>query len=160
MTSTDVRAAPAEPESLRTAPWRALTLLPRSVLTVSTAVRRRAPRDALAGVLGAGLGLWAWFVAWLVVVGFARGPLYGLVVPGPYDDAWGGPSLPGAWAVHAVVWVGVAGVAMGMWWAVVALADRVADHLRGEHRVPWSVPVATGLLVGAVGFVVLWSRQL
>jgi hypothetical protein len=157
MTSTDVRSAPAWSEALGSAPWRALTLLPRSV---AAAPRARSPREVVVDVLGAGLGGWALFVGWLVVVGFLRGPLYGVVVPGPYDDAWGGPSLVGAWVVHAAVWVGVAAVAVGMWWAVVALSDRVGEHVRGERRVVWAVPVATVLLVAAVGFVWLWSRQL
>jgi hypothetical protein len=155
----------------RRTPWYALTLLPRSVVTtvraVTTARAVTTPRDVgrgrrrevLIGMLGVGLGVWAWFVAFLVAVGFARGPLYGLVVPGPYDDAWGGPSLAGAWAVHAAVWVGVAVVALGMWWAVVALSDRVGAHLRGERRAAWSVSVASVLLAAAAVFVWLWSRQ-
>jgi hypothetical protein len=81
------------------------------------------------------------------------------VVPGPYVDAWGGPTLAGAWAVHAAVWVGLAAVAVGMWWAVVALSDRVAAHVRGERRAAWSVALATILVVVAAGFVWLWSRQ-
>jgi hypothetical protein len=161
VTSTDVPVRPpAWSDALRTAVWRALTLLPHSMVAVATAPRRRGARDVVVGVFGVGLGLWAWFVGWLVVVGFARGPLYGLVIPGPYDEAWGGPSLPGAWVVHAAVWVGVAAVAVGMWWAVIALSDRVGAHLRGERRAVWSVPVATVLLVAAAGFVWLWSRQI
>ncbi|MCD2194220.1 hypothetical protein LQ327_12625 [Actinomycetospora endophytica] len=139
---------------------RALVLLPRSVVMAVLAVGRRRPRDLVAGIFGVGLGVWAWFVAYLVVVGFLRGPLYGFVVPGPYDDAWGGPSLAGAWAVHAAVWVGVAVAALLMWWAVVVLADRVTAHVRGERRTAWAVVVATVLLVAAVLFVWLWSRQL
>jgi hypothetical protein len=163
VTSTDVPLRPSTPawsEALCTAPWRALTLVPRSVVTVSAAPRRKGLRDVVVGVLGVGLGVWAWFVAFLVVVGFARGPLYGLVVPGPYDDAWGGPSLWGAWVVHAAVWVGVGVAAVGMWWAVVALADRVAGHVRGERRARWAVPVAAVLLVAAAIFVWLWIRQI
>jgi hypothetical protein len=143
----------------RRTPWCALTLLPRSVVTTARALGRVHGREVLIGVLGVGLGAWAWFVAFLVAVGFARGPLYGFVVPGPYDDAWGGPSLAGAWAVHAAVWVGVAVVALGMWWAVVALSDRVGAHLRGERRAAWAVPVASVLLAAAAVFGWLWSRQ-
>ncbi len=162
MTSTDIHR-PSEPTSSTTLPatvLRALLLLPRSVLAVALAAVRGRPRDVVVGVFGAGLGMWTWFVAFLVVVGFLRGPLYGFVVPGPYDDAWGGPSLAGAWVVHAAVWVGVGAVAVGMWWAVAALDDRVAAHVRGERSAAWSVPVATALLVAAIGFVWLWSRQL
>jgi hypothetical protein len=147
------------PGSLRT-PWRALTLLPRSVATTARAVGRGRVRELVVGAFGIGLGVWAWFVAFLVAVGFARGPLYGFVVPGPYDDAWGGPTLAGAWATHAAVWVGVAAVAVGLWWAVVALADRVTAHVRGERRAAWSLPVATVLVLAGAGFVWLWSRQL
>jgi hypothetical protein len=62
--------------------------------------------------------------------------------------------------VHAAVWVGVAAVAVGLWWAVVALADRVTAHVRGERRAAWSLPVATVLVLAGAGFVWLWSRQL
>ena len=134
----------------------ALTLLPRSAVGV---VRSRRGRDLTAALLGAGLGLWAWFVAFLVIVGFLRGPLYGFVVPGPYDDAWGGPTFAGAWAVHALVWVGTVLVAIGLWWAVVALDRRVGEHLDGSRRGPWSLPLAGVLLTVAVAFVWLWSRQ-
>jgi hypothetical protein len=146
------------PGSLRTV-GRALTLLPHAVVTTARAVGRGRGRELVVGVFGIGLGVWAWFVAFLVAVGFARGPLYGFVVPGPYVDAWGGPTLAGAWAVHAAVWVGLAAVAVGMWWAVVVLSDRVAAHERGERRAAWSVALATILVVVAAGFVWLWSRQ-
>jgi hypothetical protein len=81
------------PGSLRT-PWRALTLLPRSVATTARAVGRGRVRELVVGAFGIGLGVWAWFVAFLVAVGFARGPLYGFVVPGPYDDAGAGRRSP------------------------------------------------------------------
>ena len=42
-------------------------------------------------------------------MGFARGPLYGFVVHGPCDDARGGPSLAGAWAVATVLVVAATG---------------------------------------------------
>ncbi len=129
---SDTRVRPSAPASAVVSVLvRALTLLPRSVVTTARAVRRGRWRELVVGAFGIGLGAWAWFVAFLVGLGFARGPLYGVLVPGPYDDAWGGPSLAGAWAVHAAVWVGVLVVALGMWWAIVALADRVAAHVRG-----------------------------
>jgi hypothetical protein len=157
VTSTDDPFVSAPP--VVTTAGRALVLLPRSVVAAGVGLVRGRPREVVAGVFGVGLGLWTWFVAFLVVVGFLRGPLYGFVVPGPYDDAWGGPTLAGAWAVHAVVWVGVAVVALGMWWAVVGLSDRVTAHVRGEAGAGWAVPVATVMLVAAVGFVWMWSRQ-
>ncbi|MEJ2867413.1 hypothetical protein WCD74_06520 [Actinomycetospora sp. OC33-EN08] len=132
----------------------ALLLLPRSAADL---VRGR---TVAASVLGVGLGLWAWFVAFLVVLGFLRGPLYGFVVPGPYDDAWGGPTLAGAWTVHALVWVGVLVAALAMWWCLARLHAAVVEHLAGSRRRVWSVPVAVLLLVLAVGFVVLFVRQL
>ncbi|MDL5157480.1 hypothetical protein [Actinomycetospora termitidis] len=132
----------------------ALLLLPRSAADLT---RGRGP---LAALLGIGLGAWAWFVAFLVVLGFLRGPLYGVVDPGPYDDAWGGPSLAGAWTVHALVWVGVLAVALGMWRALARLHAAVVEHLAGSRRRVWPVPVAVLLLVLAGGFVVLWTRQL
>jgi hypothetical protein len=132
----------------------ALLLLPRSVADL---VRGR---TVAAAVLGIGLGLWAWFVAFLVVLGFLRGPLYGVVVPGPYDDAWGGPTLAGAWAVHALVWIGTLVAALVMWWLLGRLHAAVVEHLAGSRRRVWALPVAGLLLVLAVGVVVLWVRQL
>jgi hypothetical protein len=132
----------------------ALLLLPRGIADL---VRGRGP---LAAVLGAGLGVWAWFVAFLVVLTFLRGPLYGFVVPGPFDDAWGGPTLAGAWTVHALVWVGVLLAALAMWWCLARLQAAVVEHLSGSRRRVWALPVAVLLLLLAAGFVVLWVRQL
>ena len=39
----------------------------------------------------------------LVTLLVARGLFYGLIDDGPYDTSWGGPTLAGAWAAHALI---------------------------------------------------------
>lgn len=94
------------------------------------------------------------------VLALLRGLLYGLVVDGPYTNAWGGPTLAGAWAMHALaalpllttIALGVIGLA--------ALHAGVSRRLIGTGGSGWTVVVAA--LVGAAGLLVViaWSRQI
>lgn len=96
----------------------------------------------------------------LFVLAALRGLLYGLVDDGPYTDSWGGPTLAGAWATHALVALpllaatgfGVRGLA--------ALHIRMTRRLLGVGGSGWTIPVA--LLAGAAGLllVVAWTRQI
>src|SRR4051794_24904367 len=67
----------------------------------------RSPGRALISLL---LGLVALVPLALEVNSVARGVLYGIVDRGPYDNAWGGPSRAGAWIVHLLISIPVAGV--------------------------------------------------
>jgi len=116
-------------------------------------------RVATHAVLGVLLGAFFWWLAAMAALATARGPFYGLVEPGPYDHAWGGPGLVGAWAAHAWVWVAAMVVLAVVWWALVGLHTRLTEHLVGERRGAWTVPVALVVALGAVVLVVAWVHQ-
>lgn len=117
-------------------------------------------RTATHAVLGVLLGAFFWWLAWMAAVATARGPFYGFVVAGPYDDAWGGPGLVGAWAAHAWVWVATVVVLALLWWALVGLHRRVTEHLVGERRRVWAVPVSVLVALGAALLVAAWVLQI
>ncbi|NLU84642.1 hypothetical protein [Rhodococcus sp. HNM0569] len=123
-------------------------------------LRHPSPRRVAAAVLSGAVGLVAWFVVFLAVVAATRGVLYGVVDKGPYDTAWGGPTLAGAWAVHLAL--GLLAVPVAAWllaWIgtlVAALRDRIVRR-RGSVLI-----VPTGIVVAAFGviLVVSWLHQL
>ncbi|HEV7655873.1 MAG TPA: hypothetical protein VGP36_14235 [Mycobacteriales bacterium] len=103
------------------------------------------------------VGLW---LALLLVPNTIRNLLYGFVVGDGYTDAWGGPTLAGAWTVHAVL--ALALVPVGLWLVrgLTALQRRLAGALLGGGRVgvPVGVTSAVVVLAGAV-FLDLWVHQ-
>lgn len=96
----------------------------------------------------------------LIVLMVVRGPLYGLVDAGPYDDAWGGPSRSGAWLVHAALAVPIGLVAAGLLVAVERLRRRLVQQDRDEPTAWWVRPAALAAVALAAVFVVLWLQQL
>jgi hypothetical protein len=176
-TTAPTRPFPAH--AVRSRLVHAVTLLPGALATASgsaDAVERRRARlrplrldpgtgpvarrvAVLDAVLGLALGAVAWFVLGLVALSSVRGPFYGLVVAGPYDDAWGGPSLAGAWVTHAAVWALTLPVFAALLVGLGALAARASAHLLGGRRSPWAPPVAV-LVVLAGAFVIrAWAHQ-
>lgn len=175
-------ASPATPRRLATAVVRGLGLVPASLGELWWTVRgdpqgatRTARRHAglgetdgapgagrvlLHAVLGTGLGLVAWFLTWLMLLGTARGPLYGFVDPGPYDAAWGGPSLAGAWAVHAAVWVPIVVAWSVLVGALGALHRRLTVRLIARTGPRWPLPGSVLVTLVAVVLVRAWIRQL
>jgi hypothetical protein len=117
------------------------------------------PRVVVHGALGVLVGLLSWWLVWMALVATARGPFYGLVVPGPYDDAWGGPNLVGAWAAHAWVWVATVLVVGLLLEGLGLLHVRLTEHLLGGRRRAWVVPVAVVVAGAAVLLVVAWWHQ-
>lgn len=159
-----------------------VTLLPRGLVAVGAllagnhrAVRRRWLRagDAPADARGPGwwallgqavgcvlLGAAAWFLCVLALLGLVRGLLYGVVDSGPYDAAWGGPSLAGAWVVHAVIGVPAAGVALAGVYGLERLQRQLTRPLRGEPLPGWVVPVVLLVCVVAALFGTSFVHQL
>lgn len=128
-------------------------------VTASLAERVRGPRVMVHGLLGVLFGLVFWWLTWMALLATARGPFYGLVVDGPYDDAWGGPGLVGAWAAHAWVWVAVLVVLALLWWALTALHVRLTERVLGGPRRWWVLPLAALVVLGAVVLVAGWLQQ-
>ncbi|MHC1559424.1 hypothetical protein ACR9E3_10725 [Actinomycetospora sp. C-140] len=122
--------------------------------------RTSGARVLVHGVLGTVLGGLFWWLVWMALLATARGPFYGLVVAGPYDDAWGGPNLVGAWAAHAWVWVGTLVVLALVWWALGALHIRLTEHLLGGRRRAWVVPVTVPVVLGSGLLVAAWAQQI
>ncbi|MDD7935526.1 hypothetical protein [Actinomycetospora straminea] len=117
-------------------------------------------RVSLHGLLGLLHGLVFWWLTWTALVATARGPFYGFLVEGPYDDAWGGPGLVGAWAAHAWAWVGVLLVVALVWWGLGTLHVALSEHLLGRVRRAWVVPVSGLVALGAVLLVVAWVQRI
>lgn len=142
----------------------ALLALPRGLVSIVTAAgaTARAPlwRTIVAGLLGILVGLVAWFVALLGALAVMRGPLYGLVDRGPYDDSWGGPSLAGAWLVHALVALPFIPIALWVLIGIDALVRGV--NRRVVHRDGPRWPAAVAVLVAVAGgfLFVSWLNQL
>lgn len=131
---------------------RSLAALPRAV---GSAIRGRAlPHSVLSGVVG----LLAWFLAFLAVLGSIRGLLYPLV-GGEYSNAWGGPTLAGAWAVHALIALVLAPVIVAVIAALGVFQDRLRSRMLDRTGPSWPVPVAVILTIAGALFFVSWLRQ-
>ncbi|MEJ2864190.1 hypothetical protein [Actinomycetospora flava] len=127
--------------------------------------RVRGARVMVHGLLGVVFGLLFWWLTWMALLATARGPFYGFVVPGPYDGAWGGPNLVGAWAAHGWAWVGVLVVVALVWWGLAALhvlltEAVLTDSGLGVRRRWWVVPASGVVVLGAVLLVVGWAQQI
>ncbi len=116
-------------------------------------------RAIVHSVLSGIVGLLSWFLAFLAVLGFTRGALYPLIADHDYQNSWGGPTLAGAWAVHALLGVGL----FPLW--VLLLAGigwyqvRLLRACRGRGGW-WPIPVAVLLAVGGALFFDAWLHQL
>lgn len=134
--------------------------VPRRLLREPAAGRNVSlPRAVLHSALSAGVGLLTWYLALLSVIVLVRGLAYPLV-SGGYEDAWGGPTLAGAWLVHAALGLVLAPAFL----ALVALSGRLQLRLTrtvlGRDGTWWTVPVA--LVFAALGtvFFLAWIQQL
>jgi len=67
--------------------------------------------------------------------------------------AWGGPTLGGAWAVHAVLAVLLLPLALWLLRGLTGLQGRLAARLLGTDHTRWVLPVA--ILVATVGLVMV-----
>jgi hypothetical protein len=117
-------------------------------------------RCLIHSVLSGGVGLLGWFLAMLSVLVLVRGFAYPLVDGDAYETSWGGPTLAGAWLVHAALGAVIAPVFV----AVIALCGRlqlrVTRTVLGGDRSWWAIPVAGVLTVAGGLFFVAWVRQI
>lgn len=94
-------------------------------------------------------------------IAIVRGLCYGLLVGDDgWVNAWGGPSLLGAWIVHAVVGILIACVAVLGLNGIATMLDRVDRRLvrNAGSRLPIVAAVPLALLSAV--FLVLWLRQI
>ncbi|MFF2084119.1 hypothetical protein ACFVVM_10100 [Nocardia sp. NPDC058176] len=117
------------------------------------------PRCLIHSVLSAGVGLLCWFLVLLSALVLVRGLAYPLG-SGGYENAWGGPTLAGAWAVHAVLGLLIAPAFLGL----VALFGRLQLHLTravlGRDGSWWPVPVAVVFAALGAVFFAAWTHQI
>lgn len=119
--------------------------------------RRGVGSTSAASLLGIPLGALAWVIAALAGPNTVRAVLlYGLMGDGGYSASWGGPTLAGAWMVHAAIALTLVPFELGLIRAIGELHARLLE----PDRPTWVMPGA--LLLGAVGavFVVALVRQL
>ncbi|BCY15298.1 hypothetical protein [Actinoplanes sp. L3-i22] len=148
----------------------AVTGRPAAAARLSTAWQSRIgpppdlPGRVLPAAANAAVGLLLGLFA-LIPLGFElifpiRGLGYGWVDPGPYDTAWGGPGLAGAWTAHAVIGAALAVAGLFMMAGLAALHRRWTARLAGAPGGAWVLPVV--ILSGAAGalFFIGWLRQI
>ncbi|WP_246096056.1 hypothetical protein [Streptomyces botrytidirepellens] len=86
--------------------------------------------------------------------------LYPLVDAHDYQRSWGGPTLVGAWLVHAAVAVPVVVAALGVLRGTVA-ADRAHERLVSVGRRPaWPILLSAVVAVGSALLLNAWLHQL
>jgi len=119
-----------------------------------------APVVVAHGVVAAAMGVLAWVSAAVLAAFVLRGPLYGIVVSGPYDAAWGAPTLAGAWMVHALVGLALSPVAVVVMMRVVgALYVRLVVRMLSRQGPIWVVPVSVVLAVLAGLLLWVWASH-
>ncbi|MGW0252192.1 hypothetical protein ACWDYH_36760 [Nocardia goodfellowii] len=134
--------------------------VPRRLLGARVDPRSSAVRTGAHTLLSAGMGLLAWFLLFLAVVAAVRGLCYPLLTPDDYENSWGGPTLGGAWAVHAALGIGLLPV-----WAIGLaglghLQVRLARRLLGRDGAFWPIPLAVLLACAGVLLFISWLHQI
>ncbi len=130
-------------------------MLGESVLPHKFSVARSVSHSVLSGAVG----LLAWFLAFLAVVAAIRGICYPLIAGDNLEGSWGGPSLAGAWAVHAVLGVGLLPVWLLVLAGLGAFQVRLTRGLLGRNGPWWPAPAAVVLAVGGALLFLAWLRQ-
>ncbi|MGQ4615777.1 hypothetical protein [Nocardia sp. R7R-8] len=150
---------------------RALPLAPRRIPTRLRVPRRMlgesvlpqrfsALRSVSHSVLSGGVGLLAWFLAFLAVLGAFRGVCYPLVARDDFENSWGGPTLAGAWAVHAALGLGLLPAWLLLLAGLGALQLWLTRGLLGRNGPRWPVPVAVAMIAGGALLFVASMRQM
>lgn len=130
-------------------------MLGESVLPHMFSVARSVLHSLLSGVVG----LLAWFLAFLAVIAAIRGICYPLIARDNLEGSWGGPTLAGAWAVHAVLGVGLLPVWLLVLAGLGAFQVRLTRGLLGRNGLWWPAPIAVALAAGGALLFVAWLRR-
>lgn len=142
-------------------PVRTRLRVPRLLLREPVGAQKISPVRCLAqSVLSGGVGLLGWFLAMISVLVLVRGLAYPLVAGDDYENSWGGPTVVGAWVVHAALGVLIAAVFVGLIALFGRLQLRLTRTVLGGDRSWWAIPAA--LVLAAVGavFFVAWVHQI
>ncbi|MFC4128308.1 hypothetical protein [Nocardia rhizosphaerae] len=146
---------------LAVSPIRTRLRVPRRLLHEPVAARRGGTgRLLLHSVLSAGAGLLAWFLLMLTVLALVRGLLYPLLAANDYRNSWGGPTLLGAWLVHAGLSLLLAPVFLGIVAALGRLQLRLTRAVFGGGGSWWVLPAAVVLTAAGAVFFVAWMHQI
>jgi len=106
------------------------------------------------GLLTLMVGVLCWFVVALAGPNTVRNVLlYAVTDGGGVARAWGGPTLAGAWAVHAALGLALLPVELWLLRGLAGLQGRLTGRLLGSDQALWVLPVA--VLVAALGLVML-----
>ncbi|MGW2817870.1 hypothetical protein [Streptomyces sp. NPDC001415] len=141
------------------AAWHGITLFPFSLGRLVRGLVRGQWRTALRGLCGTALGAGGWFIAVITGMAALNGALYPLVDAHDYQHSWGGPTLMGAWAAHAVLAVPLV---LATAWALrglAALDTYNQQELSGAQRRWWPVPLSLAVTFGVAQLVQAWASQ-
>jgi hypothetical protein len=135
--------------------------MPRRLLGAGIGLRRNALPLRVLGhsMLSGAVGVVTYFLVFLAIVAAVRGIAYPLIAADNLENSWGGPTLAGAWAVHALL-----GLALLPVWLLVlagmgALQMRLTRQLLGRGGSWWSIPLALVLGAGGVLLCIAWWHQ-
>jgi hypothetical protein len=105
-------------------------------------------------LLTAMIGALCWLLVALAGPNTARNVLLYPITDGDgVARAWGGPTLAGAWAVHAALGLALLPVELWLLRGLTGLQGRLTGRLLGSDQAPWVLPVA--IPVAVLGLVVL-----
>jgi hypothetical protein len=112
-------------------------------------------RVLLQALLASTLGVLCWLLVALAGPNTVRNVLLYPITDGTgVARAWGGPTLAGAWAVHATLALLLLPVELWLLRGLTGLQGRLAGRLLGSDRARWVLPVA--VVVATFGLV--WLR--
>jgi hypothetical protein len=118
--------------------------------------RSRWGRVVAQALLASMIGLLCWLLVALAGPNTIRNVLvYPITDGSTAARSWGGPTLAGAWAVHAALALVILPVELWMVRGLTSLQGRLTARLLGTDRAPWVVPVA--VVVAALGLLTLWA---
>ena len=135
-------------------------LLPVALRRLVVGVREHRGTLVLRAGCSAALGLFGFAVTLLAGQAAGNGLLYPLIDAHDYQHSWGGPTLLGAWAVHALVAVPVVLAALGALRGVTAADRALARPMPLGRRRWWLMPLAGLLGMLAVLLLNAWLHQL